>query len=33
MYNKQEGWGEYSGIRLIKPPQIVAVVDEDTEIG
>ena len=33
MYNKQEGWGEYSGIRLVRPSQIIAVIDEDTEIG
>ena len=33
MYNKQEGWGEYSGIRLVKPSQIIAVIDENTEIG
>ena len=32
MYNKQEGWGEYSGIRLVKPSQIIAVIDKDTEI-
>ncbi|HCT52378.1 MAG TPA: hypothetical protein DF712_07950 [Balneola sp.] len=33
MYNKQEGWGEYSGVRLVKPSQIIAIIDEDTEIG
>ena len=33
LYNHQEGWGEYSGIRLVKPSQIIAVIDEDTEIG
>ena len=33
LYNKQEGWGEYSGIRLIKPSQVIAIIDKDTEIG
>ena len=33
LYNKQEGWGEYSGVRFIKPEQIVAIVDKETEIG
>ena len=33
MYNKQEGWGEYSGVRIVKPSQIIAVIGEDTEIG
>lgn len=33
MYNTQEGWGEYSGVRLVKPSQIVAIIDKDTEIG
>jgi co-chaperonin GroES (HSP10) len=32
LYNHQEGWGEYSGVRLVKPSQIIAVIDEDTEI-
>ena len=33
LYNKQEGWGEYSGIRLIIPSQVIAIIDKDTEIG
>jgi len=33
LYNIQEGWGEYSGIRLIRPSQVIAIIDKDTEIG
>tara|TARA_Y100000310_G_scaffold344041_1_gene454744 strand:+ start:28633 stop:28938 length:306 start_codon:yes stop_codon:yes gene_type:complete len=33
LYNKQEGWGEYSGVRLVKPSQIIAIIDKDIEIG
>jgi len=33
LYNKQEGWGEFAGIRFIKPSQVVAIIDKDTEIG
>ena len=33
LYSIREGWGEYSGVRLIKPSQVIAIIDKDTEIG
>jgi len=33
IYSKKEGWGEYSGIRLIQPLQVVAIISKDTKIG
>jgi co-chaperonin GroES (HSP10) len=33
VYNKKEGWGEFSGVRIIVPDQVVAIIDEDTQIG
>ena len=33
LYNKEQGWSDFSGIRLIKSSQVIAVIDKDTVIG
>ena len=33
IFDKKDGWGAYSGLLLIRYHQVVAIIDEDTEIA